>query len=153
MVLSQKPLPGKRKKGAGKLPSAFELFREVDGLGDDVTDEDAFRAIAHHGVGVVVQEADAPSAAGYALQSPEEVIRWLWQLTEFLEHQAVWTFGYDGFDPQQEPLREALCPLGNGYFGTRGAAPESTADDVHYPGIRAKKSGVSTRKRRLFTKA
>jgi len=43
-------------------------------------------------------------------------------------------FAYEGFDPQQEGLREALCTLGNGRFASRGAAPESTADDVHYPG-------------------
>lgn len=30
--------------------------------------------------------------------------------------------------------REALCTLGNGYFATRGAAPEADANDVHYPG-------------------
>ena len=41
---------------------------------------------------------------------------------------------YRGFEPEQEGLREALCTLGNGYFATRGSAPESTADDVHYPG-------------------
>ena len=46
----------------------------------------------------------------------------------------LWTLTYEGFDPGEEPLREALCVLGNGYFATRGAAPESTADDVHYPG-------------------
>ncbi len=41
---------------------------------------------------------------------------------------------YEGFDPAAEGLREALCTLGNGYVATRGAAPESTADGVHYPG-------------------
>jgi trehalose/maltose hydrolase-like predicted phosphorylase len=45
-----------------------------------------------------------------------------------------WSLVYDGFDPAQEPLREALCTLGNGYFATRGAVPEAAADDVHYPG-------------------
>ncbi|MGW1679647.1 glycoside hydrolase family 65 protein [Saccharopolyspora sp. NPDC002376] len=45
-----------------------------------------------------------------------------------------WQFGFQGFDPDDEGRREALCALGNGYFATRGAAPESTADDVHYPG-------------------
>jgi trehalose/maltose hydrolase-like predicted phosphorylase len=44
------------------------------------------------------------------------------------------TFSYRGFDPRKERLREALCTLGNGYFATRGAAPESEADAVHYPG-------------------
>jgi alpha,alpha-trehalase len=45
-----------------------------------------------------------------------------------------WNLIYDGFDPDLEGLREALCTLGNGYFATRGAAPESAADPVHYPG-------------------
>ncbi|SPT63912.1 glycoside hydrolase family 65 protein [Actinomadura madurae] len=45
-----------------------------------------------------------------------------------------WILAYDGYDPAAEGLREALCTLGNGYFATRGAAPESSADDVHYPG-------------------
>ena len=45
-----------------------------------------------------------------------------------------WTLRYDQFDPGQEGLREALCTLGNGYFATRGAAPEAVADSIHYPG-------------------
>jgi alpha,alpha-trehalase len=45
-----------------------------------------------------------------------------------------WQLVYSGFDPETERLREALCTLGNGYFATRGAAPERRADDVHYPG-------------------
>ena len=45
-----------------------------------------------------------------------------------------WTLVYDGFEPGQERLREALCTLGNGYFATRGAAEEAHADEVHYPG-------------------
>ena len=45
-----------------------------------------------------------------------------------------WSLVYDEFDPAQEGLQEALCTLGNGYFATRGAAPEAAADDVHYPG-------------------
>jgi trehalose/maltose hydrolase-like predicted phosphorylase len=45
-----------------------------------------------------------------------------------------WTLRYEEFVPRQEGLREALCTLGNGYFATRGAAPESSADGTHYPG-------------------
>ena len=45
-----------------------------------------------------------------------------------------WTLSYVGFDQAAEGLREALCTLGNGYFATRGAAEESEADEVHYPG-------------------
>ena len=44
-----------------------------------------------------------------------------------------WTLTYDGYDPDEEGLREALCTLGNGVMATRGAAPESRADGVHYP--------------------
>ena len=45
-----------------------------------------------------------------------------------------WTFVRETFDPTAEGLWEALFTLGNGYFATRGAAAESSADDVHYPG-------------------
>lgn len=45
-----------------------------------------------------------------------------------------WKVIYDGYNPDHEPLREALCTLGNGYFATRGAAEESRDDDIHYPG-------------------
>lgn len=45
-----------------------------------------------------------------------------------------WSFVYEGYRPEQEGLREALCTLGNGYFATRGAAPDAAADDIHYPG-------------------
>jgi alpha,alpha-trehalase len=47
---------------------------------------------------------------------------------------SAWSLVYDGYQPPEEGLREALCTLGNGYFATRGAAPDSSADDVHYPG-------------------
>ncbi|MCU1660333.1 MAG: beta-phosphoglucomutase family hydrolase [Pseudonocardia sp.] len=47
---------------------------------------------------------------------------------------SVWTLVYDSFDPARQGLREALLALGNGYMVTRGALPESAADDVHYPG-------------------
>lgn len=45
-----------------------------------------------------------------------------------------WSLVYDGFNADEEGLREALCTLGNGYFATRGAGPEAAADDIHYPG-------------------
>jgi trehalose/maltose hydrolase-like predicted phosphorylase len=49
----------------------------------------------------------------------------------------AWTLVLEGWDPQDEGRREALCTLGNGRFATRGAAPESVADGVHYPGTYA----------------
>lgn len=45
-----------------------------------------------------------------------------------------WELTYDGYDPAHEGVRESLCTLGNGYFATRGAAEEASADGVHYPG-------------------
>lgn len=45
-----------------------------------------------------------------------------------------WTLTYPGWDPEAQPLREALCTLGNGYFATRGAAEEVSAGGPHYPG-------------------
>ncbi|MFJ1678910.1 glycosyl hydrolase family 65 protein [Streptomyces sp. NPDC088251] len=55
----------------------------------------------------------------------------------------AWTWSYEGYDPREERLREALCTLGNGYFATRGAASETPVasdtpvtpeDRPHYPG-------------------
>lgn len=45
-----------------------------------------------------------------------------------------WRWVYDGYDPDAERLREALCALGNGAFVTRGAGEESSDDAIHYPG-------------------
>jgi len=44
---------------------------------------------------------------------------------------------YEGFEPVEEGLREALTSTGNGYLCTRGAAEWEDADDVHYPGTYA----------------
>ncbi|MEJ2613422.1 MAG: glycosyl hydrolase family 65 protein [Ignavibacteriaceae bacterium] len=46
----------------------------------------------------------------------------------------TWKVIYDKWNSKEEPLREALCGLGNGYFLTRGASEESNDDGVHYPG-------------------
>jgi trehalose/maltose hydrolase-like predicted phosphorylase len=56
---------------------------------------------------------------------------------------AEWTWEYEGYDPAGERLRESLCTLGNGYFATRGAVPESRASLVHYPATYA--AGVYNR--------
>lgn len=45
-----------------------------------------------------------------------------------------WRLRFEGVDATQEGRREALCTLSNGYLSVRGAAPESRADGVHYPG-------------------
>ena len=44
------------------------------------------------------------------------------------------TLTYEGFDPAEEGLREALTSTGNGYLCARGAAEWEDANDVNYPG-------------------
>ena len=56
---------------------------------------------------------------------------------------SAWTLRYEGYEPDRQGLEEALCTVGNGYMATRGAAPESSADDIHYPGTYA--AGVFNR--------
>ncbi len=51
-----------------------------------------------------------------------------------VEPPGTWSLVFEEFDPAREGIRESLCTLGNGYFATRGAAPGSAADGVHYPG-------------------
>lgn len=41
---------------------------------------------------------------------------------------------YDGWKPEKQKHREALCTLGNGYIGTRGAAEENSNNKFNYPG-------------------
>jgi beta-phosphoglucomutase family hydrolase len=45
-----------------------------------------------------------------------------------------WFLAYRDAWPEEQGLREALCTVGNGYFGTRGAAEECEADGINYPG-------------------
>lgn len=106
-------------------------------IGDDTTDEDAFKEMGHiGGLGIIVREkASRPTFAEFALDSTEEVREFL----EFIirvsrETERNWQLKYEGFKPSEEGLREALCTLGNGYFATRGAGAETDADDTHYPG-------------------
>jgi trehalose 6-phosphate phosphatase len=62
--------------GAGALP----LY-----IGDDLTDEDAFKALAQRGIGIMVEDSDStrPTAAHYVLKSPVEVQVFLQQLTSW----------------------------------------------------------------------
>jgi trehalose-phosphatase len=120
-------------------------------IGDDLTDEDAFDAVQFDGIGIVVrhdEDGDRKTAARFALQSPDEVREFVqrgsnWLAIKREKSSTAWDFTYEGYDPQSEKLRESLCTVGNGYFATRGAAPESKADQVHYPGSYA--AGVYNR--------
>lgn len=110
-------------------------------IGDDLTDEDAFDALRHKGIGIAVRNSesgDRRSAARFALDDPEAVCRFLTRLSEQLAvEQDVtndpWTLTFGGYLPADERLREALSTLGNGYMAVRGAAPECDAGEFHYP--------------------
>ncbi len=111
-------------------------------LGDDLIDEDAFDAVRRGGVGIVVrhgEHGDRKSSARFSLEDPGAVgsssSAWRDQLAE--EQKSAtnpWSLTFGGYNPADERLREALCVMGNGYIATRGAAPESSAGDAHYPG-------------------
>src|SRR5947208_1585656 len=51
-------------------------------IGDDRTDEDAFRALGQRGMGVLVNEQPRPTAASYSLKDPTEVEGFLRAVTE-----------------------------------------------------------------------
>ena len=54
-------------------------------IGDDLTDEDAFRELQHHGIGILVRDEVRPSLARYALESVGEVEILLQNLATQLE--------------------------------------------------------------------
>jgi alpha,alpha-trehalase len=120
-------------------------------IGGDLTDEDAFEAVQLGGVGIAVrhnEDGNRRTAARFVLNGLDEVRELLELGSRWLtyKHQIAtetWNFTFEGYDPASEKLREALCTVGNGYFATRGAAPESKAGQVHYPGTYA--AGVYNR--------
>jgi alpha,alpha-trehalase len=61
-------------------PGVLSLY-----IGDDVTDEDAFRALSGLGVGIIVRDRPRPTAAGYFLQDTREVREFLEILATHLE--------------------------------------------------------------------
>lgn len=115
-------------------------------LGDDVTDEDAFDAVAPNGIAVVVHDPENTgryTAARYSVTGPHRVRDFLARLVRLLgagpagAEAETWSLTYTGYEPEREKLREALCTVGNGYFATRGAVPEAKAGAYHYPGTYA----------------
>lgn len=53
-------------------------------IGDDVTDENAFRVVCRRGTGILVREDDHPTTARYALEDPREVRLFLQRLIQSL---------------------------------------------------------------------
>lgn len=60
----------------------------------------------------------------------EGLIEWF---NKGLENDS-WSIQYHDYDINKEKSRESLLTVGNGYFGTRGAMEEVSADENHYPG-------------------
>ena len=103
-------------------------------IGDDNTDEDAFRAIKTYGIGILVGGHSRTTGAQYKLKNTDQTLHFLEILSSSIEKGNIWSLAYDNYAPKEEKLREVLCALGNGYFVTRSSATESRADDIHYPG-------------------
>jgi trehalose 6-phosphate phosphatase len=61
---------------APELEGVFPIY-----IGDDLTDEDVFRALKERGAGIVVNKQPPLTAARYALKDPVEVERFLRELT------------------------------------------------------------------------
>lgn len=126
------------------------ILNQIDGqdlalpvyIGDDSTDEDAFDVLRHKGVGIAVRQGLSDkrrSSARFCLADPESVCTFLFRLEQRLGDEAdgagdSWSLVFDGYEREQERLRESLCTTGNGYVAVRGAAPESQAGQFHYPG-------------------
>ena len=60
----------------------------------------------------------------------ENIEKWF---TYGLEEDS-WSIKYHDYASESESLREALLTIGNGYFGTRGALEEQSANGINYPG-------------------
>lgn len=114
-------------------------------IGDDLTDEDAFDAVRHKGIGIAVRHpetGDRRSSARFSLADPTAVCIFLGRMDRQLAEEQddgnnPWMLTFGGYQPAAEKLREALCTLGNGYMAVRGAAPECRAGELHYPGMYA----------------
>ncbi|HEX5995153.1 MAG TPA: glycosyl hydrolase family 65 protein, partial [Jiangellales bacterium] len=85
-----------------------------------------------------VHGADEVLCSLSAVTIDEDAMRLRWWQRRALANSgaepAGWLLDYTGVDPQTEGIRETLCTVGNGYLATRGAAPETRAGPVHYPG-------------------
>ena len=86
------------------------------------------------GFGLVVGITRASTRADLEAAGADLVLDDVGELDLGVLRTDPWVLAYAGFDPAHEGHREALTTLGNGYLGTRGAAPERAADGVHYPG-------------------
>ena len=67
-----------------RLSQALNISREQAVpffFGDDLTDEDAFRALQDEGIGIIVEDTSRFTYATYRLNNPHEVDQFLGYLT------------------------------------------------------------------------
>lgn len=132
-VVSQLHLPGKPD------PAAFlEAARRLEVRPARVAVvEDAAAGVAaarRGGFGLVVGIDRSSQRPNLEEAGADIVLHDVGELDIGLVVTHPWRLVYDGYDPWHEGHREALTTLGNGRMATRGAAPESRDDSVHYPG-------------------
>ncbi|MCC7548924.1 MAG: beta-phosphoglucomutase family hydrolase [Burkholderiales bacterium] len=133
MDLARLPLRGK------PAPDSFlEAARRLDAEpARAVVVEDAIAGVAAGhagGFGRVIGVDRSGQSAALHEAGADLVVGDLSQVRVTDDSPAGWSLLFDDFDPVHEGTREALCALGNGYFGTRGAAAGAVADGTHYPG-------------------
>jgi beta-phosphoglucomutase family hydrolase len=128
LALKGKPAPDAFLEAARRLRT--EPARAVV-VEDAIAGVQAGRA---GGFGCVIGVNRLQHAQALRDSGADVVVTDLAQVRVAVEPAAAWSLVFDGFEPAQEGIREALCTLGNGYFSTRGSSAGAQADDVHYPG-------------------
>ena len=125
---SEGPAADALQAAASKLDASAARIAVVDTAPSGV-------AAARQGrFGLVVGITRGSTRAGLEAAGADLVLDDVGELDLGVLRTDPWVLAYEGFDPAHEGHREALTTLGNGYLGTRGAAPERAADGVHYPG-------------------
>ncbi len=126
--LAGKPAPDAFLEAARRLK--VEPGRAVV-VEDAVAGVEAGRA---GGFGCVIGVDRTGHAQALREAGADAVVTDLAQVQVARESTSEWSLIFEGFDPEREGIREALCTLGNGYFASRGAATWARADEIHYPG-------------------
>jgi len=92
--------------------------------------------------GLVIGVARENNEEEYAVNGADIVVKDLGEIDiekidDWFQNGLVedgWSIQYHDYAPESESLRESLLTVGNGYFGTRGAMEEQSANGVNYPG-------------------
>ena len=132
-----------RDGSIGRAPAA-------DLVSDDLTDEDAFDAVRFDGIGMVVRALRGrrpQTAAQFTLQSPDQVREFIQRGAQRLAYKQemsgeAWNMASKATIRRTRSFVRR-CARRQRLFATRGAAPESQAGEVHYPGTYA--AGVYNR--------